>query len=172
MIYGKREKLCDICIITFSQNVIEYALQKCDCKKVALIESTGGAIPIYTMTYQGKKLALYQSIIGAPAAGACLEEAHCLTGASHYIMFGSCGCLHPEITAGKLIVSTQAYRDEGLSYHYAPAGDYLPLPNAGRVASFFLSRRASRSSPEKPGRRMGCTAKRAPTWRSEKRRAA
>ena len=28
MIYGKREKLCDICIITFSQTVIEYALQK------------------------------------------------------------------------------------------------------------------------------------------------
>ena len=129
MIYGKRKKLCDICIITFSQHVIEYALQKYDCKKVISLESTGGSIPIYIMTYQEKELALYQSMIGAPAAGACLEEARCLTGASHYIMFGSCGCLHEEITAGKLIVPTQAYRDEGLSYHYVPAGDYLPLPN-------------------------------------------
>ena len=137
MIYGKRKKLCDICIITFSQHVIEYALQKYDCKKVISLESTGGSIPIYIMTYQEKELALYQSMIGAPAAGACLEEARCLTGASHYIMFGSCGCLHEEIPAGKLIVPTQAYRDEGLSYHYVPAGDYLPLPNAGRVASFF-----------------------------------
>ena len=117
--------------------MIEYALQKYDCKKVISLESTGGSIPIYIMTYQEKELALYQSMIGAPAAGACLEEARCLTGASHYIMFGSCGCLHEEITAGKLIVPTQAYRDEGLSYHYVPAGDYLPLPNAGRVASFF-----------------------------------
>lgn len=129
MIYGKRKKLCDICIITFSQHVIEYALQKYDCKKVISLESTGGSIPIYIMTYQEKELALYQSMIGAPAAGACLEEARCLTGASHYIMFGSCGCLHEEITAGKLIVPTQAYRDEGLSYHYVPAGDYLPLPS-------------------------------------------
>lgn len=92
MIYGKRKKLCDICIITFSQHVIEYALQKYDCKKVISLESTGGSIPIYIMTYQEKELALYQSMIGAPAAGACLEEARCLTGASHYIMFGSCGC--------------------------------------------------------------------------------
>ena len=106
MIYGKRKKLCDICIITFSQHVIEYALQKYDCKKVISLESTGGSIPIYIMTYQEKELALYQSMIGAPAAGACLAEARCLTGASHYIMFGSCGCLHEEITAGKLIVPT------------------------------------------------------------------
>ena len=83
MIYGKRKKLCDICIITFSQHVIEYALQKYDCKKVISLESTGGSIPIYIMTYQEKELALYQSMIGAPAAGACLEEARCLTGASH-----------------------------------------------------------------------------------------
>ena len=74
MIYGKRKKLCDICIITFSQHVIEYALQKYDCKKVISLESTGGSIPIYIMTYQEKELALYQSMIGAPAAGACLED--------------------------------------------------------------------------------------------------
>lgn len=122
MIYGKRKKLCDICIITFSQHVIEYALQKYDCKKVISLESTGGSIPIYIMTYQEKELALYQSMIGAPAAGACLEEARCLTGASHYIMFGSCGCLHEEITAGKLIVPTQAYRDEGFPTTTCPLG--------------------------------------------------
>ena len=34
MIYGKRKKLCDICIITFSQHVIEYAFAKnMTCKK-------------------------------------------------------------------------------------------------------------------------------------------
>ena len=69
MIYGKRKKLCDICIITFSQHVIEYALQKYDCKKVISLESTGGSIPIYIMTYQEKELALYQSMIGAPGGG-------------------------------------------------------------------------------------------------------
>ena len=159
MIYGKRKKLCDICIITFSQHVIEYALQKYDCKKVISLESTGGSIPIYIMTYQEKELALYQSMIGAPAAGACLEEARCLTGASHYIMFGSCGCLHEEITAGKLIVPTQAYRDEGLTTT-CPLGIICRSQMPGEWPR-FSSGRVSRLSPEKPGRRMGYTAKRA-----------
>lgn len=137
LFYGEREKLCDSCILTFSAAAIEYALKTYPCEQRAAIESTGGTIPVYVMEHQGKQVAFYQSMIGAAAAGGCLEEARCLTGASHYIMFGSCGCLRSEVSAGKLIVPTRAYRDEGLSYHYAPAGDYLPLPNAGRVASFF-----------------------------------
>ena len=31
------------------------------------------------------------TMISSAAAGACLEEARCLTGAGSYIMFGSCG---------------------------------------------------------------------------------
>ena len=42
MIYGKRKKLCDICIITFSQHVIEYALQKYDCKRSYRLKARGG----------------------------------------------------------------------------------------------------------------------------------
>lgn len=74
---------------------------------VAEIGSVNGGRPIYLLEYKGKKIAFYMTMISSAAAGACLEEARCLTGAGSYIMFGSCGALNREITAGKIIVPTQ-----------------------------------------------------------------
>ena len=35
------------------------------------------------------------------------------------------------------MVPTAAYRDEGTSYHYAPASDYIDMPGAPVVANFM-----------------------------------
>jgi uridine phosphorylase len=35
------------------------------------------------------------------------------------------------------MVPTEAYRDEGTSYHYAPASDYITVKNADKVAEFM-----------------------------------
>ncbi len=35
------------------------------------------------------------------------------------------------------MVPTEAYRDEGTSYHYAPASDYIAIKNADVVARFM-----------------------------------
>lgn len=35
------------------------------------------------------------------------------------------------------MIPTAAYRDEGTSYHYAPAADYIDMPNAHTVAAFM-----------------------------------
>ncbi len=35
------------------------------------------------------------------------------------------------------MVPTEAYRDEGTSYHYAPATDYVRVKNADAVANFM-----------------------------------
>ena len=50
------------------------------------------------------------------------------------IVFGGCGCLNKEIAHGKVMVPTAAYRDEGTSYHYAPAADYISIRNSAAVA--------------------------------------
>ena len=52
-------------------------------------------------------------------------------------MFGGAGCLNKEIARGKVMVPTEAYRDEGTSYHYAPAADYITVKNADIVANFM-----------------------------------
>ena len=54
-----------------------------------------------------------------------------------YIVFGGAGCLNKEIAHGKVMVLTEAYRDEGTSYHYAPASDYITVKNADIVADFM-----------------------------------
>jgi len=52
-------------------------------------------------------------------------------------MFGSAGILDKEITAGKVIIPTHAYRDEGFSYHYAPPEHYIKIKNSLKVAAAF-----------------------------------
>ncbi len=137
MIYGKREPVCDICIITFSSVIIENILKVYPCKKVAELSLCNGHIPIYTLEYHSVKIAFYLSAIGSAVAGTCLEEVYYLTGARKFIMFGSAGCLDQEATKGRFVIPTAAYRDEGLSYHYAPATDYIDIPNASKLAAIF-----------------------------------
>jgi uridine phosphorylase len=136
-VYGKHEKVCDICIVTFSYRTVENVLKSFTCEQTASIYSVNGSTPIYLLEYKGLKIAFYMTMIGSACAGTCIEEASCLTGATKFIMYGSAGCLNKEIAAGKVMVPTAAYRDEGFSYHYAPASDYIPVRNAGKVASFL-----------------------------------
>ena len=52
-------------------------------------------------------------------------------------MFGGAGCLDKDIARGKIMIPTEAYRDEGTSYHYAPAADYITIKNSHVVADFM-----------------------------------
>lgn len=48
-------------------------------------------------------------------------------------MFGSCGSLQKEVTDGKFIIPTQAYRGDGLSYYFAKPQDYIEIKNADKL---------------------------------------
>jgi uridine phosphorylase len=134
---GTHNAICDICIITFSNQIATEIVNKFECVKIAEMRSANGSIPCYKLNYKGKDIAFYMTMIGSACAGACLEEIRCLIGATKYIMFGACGCLNKGVAAGKIIVPTDAYRDEGLSYHYVKAADYIKIKNAETVAGFF-----------------------------------
>ena len=73
--------------------------------------------------------------IGGPAAAATLEEL-IAKGGRKFLYFGSCGAIS-NLAAGHLIVPTEAYRDEGVSYHYLPADDYAPLPGSSALTHIF-----------------------------------
>lgn len=134
---GKTDKTYDVCIITFSCAVIEKILENFHCEKIAESFSANGSVPFYKINYKGKDIAFFMCFVGAPSVAAFIEEAKYFVGAKKYIMFGSCGCLNREITEGKAIVPTEAYRDEGVSYHYAPAADYIKIENANKIAEAF-----------------------------------
>ena len=135
--YGIVDKICDVCIVTFSNVVINNILKTFGCQKIADMGSVNGSIPFYKLNYRGKDIAFYMSMVTSAGAGTCIEEARHLMGAQKYIVFGSCGCLDEKIAAGKAIIPTDAYRDEGFSYHYAPVANYIKIRNAEIVASAF-----------------------------------
>ncbi len=136
--YQESRKISDIGIITFSEKVIEWMLRNYKCEKVAEIGCANGARTVYAVSVEGCTIVFYMSLVGSAAAGSCIEDFAYLTGATKYIMFGSCGSLQSKKTEGKIIIPNSAYRDEGLSYHYLDLDDeYLVMPGWKKVKSFL-----------------------------------
>ena len=136
-VYGEQKHLADVCIVTFSGVIHQAILDSRDCERIAVIRACGGDIPICTFRHNGRKIAFYLSPIGSAMASQCVLEANWLTGAEKFVMFGSAGSLDPEKTANRFIIPTEAYRDEGMSYHYAPPCDYITVKNSGVVREIF-----------------------------------
>lgn len=136
-VYGEQKKLADVCIITFSEVIYKAILGSFECDKIAEIGTCNGNIPIYSFLHKGRKIAFYLTRIGSTSASQCLLEANWLTGAEKFVMFGSAGSLDYEKTANRFVIPTEAYRDEGMSYHYAPPGDYIKIKNSAFVRKVF-----------------------------------
>lgn len=135
--YGEQKHICDICIVVFSKVIFENVLNSFPCEKIAEINACNGNIPIYAFTGGGKKIAFYLSDVGSTAAATYVIEVNWLTGATKFIMFGSAGSLNQQKTQGRYVIATEAYRDEGLSYHYAAPSDYIEISGADTVAEIF-----------------------------------
>lgn len=122
-------------IFTFEEKSI-WALQNvCETKTAATLSGRRD-IPIYKFCWSGQEMGLLQTLIGGAATAALVEEVLAL-GAKKVLLYGSCGVLDASLAAGHFILPTQAYRDEGTSYHYLPAGDYVDVPTAQRLGEIF-----------------------------------
>lgn len=127
----------DACILTFSHVIEEFVVQNYECTQIGTIWFATGATPIYCISYRGKKIAFYKTYVGAPACVGTIEDTLSEIQTDRYILFGGAGCLDKEIAHGKVMIPTEAYRDEGTSYHYAPASDYVTVKNVDIVAKFM-----------------------------------
>lgn len=122
----------DVAITTFSDHLFDALVERTGAKFVA--ELPGSApVDIYMFEAEGKRIAVYQSPVGAPAAVGAIEEVYAC-GTDKVIAFGICGALVPT-PMHTVIVPTRAYRDEGTSYHYMPASEYIDVANAEFVRS-------------------------------------
>lgn len=127
----------DACIVTFSYLIEKFVLENYECRQIGQLYSVTGITPVYQINYSNKKFAFYKTCVGAPACVGSIEDTLSEIKTNKYIVFGGCGCLDRTITHGKVIVPTEGYRDEGTSYHYAPASDYIRVSNAPIVAKFM-----------------------------------
>lgn len=135
--YGEQKHIVDVCLVTFSYVIRDEILSRFECEQIAAISAANGAFPIYKFKYKGKDVAFYLSAIGSALSANFVAEANWLTGAKKFVMFGSSGSLNNEITANKFVIPTEAYRDEGMSYHYAPPCDYIKIKNSEIVKGVF-----------------------------------
>lgn len=134
---NENSPVVDACILTFSHVIEKFVLNNYDCKQIASFWFATGETPIYQIEYKGKKFAFYKTYVGAPACVGTVEDTLSSIRTNQYVVFGGAGCLNKEITHGKVMIPTEAYRDEGTSYHYAPASDYITVKNANIVADFM-----------------------------------
>jgi uridine phosphorylase len=80
-----------------------------------------------------RPVALRKLGIGAPAAVTVLEELIAL-GVRDILVVGTGGSLQPALPIGSFIMPTGAIREEGTSFHYAPAGsDLAPDPTLAQA---------------------------------------
>ena len=127
----------DAVIFTFSQKIEKYVIAHYDCEKVGEFSMACGATSVYLLKYHGKRFGFYRTWVGAPACVGPIEELPTVLDTDRIIHFGGAGCLNKEIARGKVMIPTEAYRDEGTSYHYAPASDYIRIKNHDVVRAFM-----------------------------------
>lgn len=136
--YGEQKHILDTCLIVFSEEIHAHLLDTYACEVIGRMNACNGSTPIYRMNYKGKEIAFYLTSIGSAMASAECSEANWLTGATRFVMFGSCGSLDREQTTGKFVIPTESYRGEGASYYYAAPSDYIKIKNAQKLAGIFL----------------------------------
>ncbi|NLM00405.1 MAG: nucleoside phosphorylase [Treponema sp.] len=123
-------------IVVFSAKFRKLFLNKYSASKIGSLYAGEQEIPIYQFEYKGVQIGFFNTIVGGAGASALLEEMIAL-GAEKFLYFGCCGVLDREIASGRLLVPIAAYRDEGVSYHYAPASDYLEIKTAQKLIKIF-----------------------------------
>lgn len=128
-------------ILTFSHVIETHVSEHYPCEQVGELFMAHGSSPVYRIGYQGKEYGFFRTWVGAPACVGSIEEVLAILDTRKVILFGGAGCLDKVIARGKVMVPTEAYRDEGTSYHYAPASDYIPVRNSNLVQSFMEENR-------------------------------
>ncbi|MBQ7362859.1 MAG: nucleoside phosphorylase [Clostridia bacterium] len=132
----KSDITLDVCIINFSYKIMDALIEEGKIEPVEpVIKSVADLYPVYV--FSGTKIGIVKTTVGAPMAAGLIEEIGYIFSCSRFVLFGSCGGLDKNIPPEALIVPTHAYRDEGMSYHYAPPADYIELPGHGTVSSIL-----------------------------------
>ena len=129
----------EICVSTFSENIIKKFSSLRSTEAIAELYTANGRIPVYKIRYKDTDIAFYLSRVGAPACVAGFEEIVAM-GARKFVLFGSCGVLDDERVKDNLILPVSAVRDEGTSYHYiAPSPEIEADPHSVRIAETVLA---------------------------------
>lgn len=121
------ENFPDVTVSCFSKKLFDSVLSFLEVVRVlGTVRSCDGDNPIYEVIYKGERFAYYHSCVGEPKCVADYEDIMTM-GSRRLILLGNCGVLDSSIEDCGVIIPIAAIRDEGTSYHYAPASDMIDV---------------------------------------------
>lgn len=120
------EGIPEVAVSCYSNITFERMLSGLDAEIVAATSAANGVTPVYRARYKEVDVALFMLDTGAPMSVGMLEEIF-MMGVKKVIVFGTCGVLDQSIDDCSIIIPNSAVRDEGTSYHYAPASDEIEV---------------------------------------------
>lgn len=123
-IVKKREGIPKVIVSCFARATFDRIVRELNAVPFSAVSTANTTIDIYCAEYCGYNVGLVMADIGAPSCVAVFEEIYQM-GAETVILFGTCGVLDASIADCSVIIPNSAVRDEGTSYHYAPASDEI-----------------------------------------------
>lgn len=125
-------------VLCFFPDVMHMLQEEDELTEITRLQGEYGQAPIYRIQRHNQEIALLNPLVGAPLAAGNLEEAIAL-GARKILACGGGGRIRKELTAGHLLLPTEAVRDEGMSYHYLPPSRTVVLnPRCVEAVAEFL----------------------------------
>lgn len=137
-----QKRLPKTAIVCFKKELIDIVKNKEEFEEYSEVSVCGEDIKIYKTQIGKESVILYRTLIGGPATASMMEEIHA-RGVDNFIFFGSCGELISDMKKGAFIIPTEAYRDEGTSYHYMPASDFVKVETASQLEEIFKKKNIS-----------------------------
>ena len=125
-IQQKKEGFPEVVVGFFLHDLLDEFIKVYKPEKIFTIKSYTTNFDIYKITSNGVDIAVMQAPLGAPYSVSIFEEVAVL-GGKYFFLAGSCGCLDNTIGEYSIFLPISAIRDEGTSYHYAPASDEIEL---------------------------------------------
>lgn len=120
------EHFPEITVACFSEKLFTAVLKTFHPDPIFTLGGGDSQRHVYRVHYAGNDFAFYRASMGEPVA--IMEyEVLLAAGSKRLILFGTCGVLDRSIKDCGIIIPTEAIRDEGCSYHYAPAGDLIEV---------------------------------------------
>ncbi|MBP5209847.1 MAG: nucleoside phosphorylase [Clostridia bacterium] len=135
MIWRPVRDFPDTVVSVFSLPLFERLAALLGGRIITRLHDADGVWPVYEVIYRERRLAFVKARVGAPACVGIFEDVLAL-GAKRIVLCGNCGVLDKRIADCSIILPDAAIRDEGTSYHYAPAADLIPVNREG--AGLFL----------------------------------
>ena len=126
MITDRMDDFPETVVMIFSKVLFDRIVEYLGGVEIGNTHDVDGVWPVYRVEYRGKSFAMTKARLGAPACVGTIEDIIAM-GGKRFIVLGNCGVLDSSIEDCGIIIPDRAIRDEGTSYHYAEAADFIEV---------------------------------------------